>query len=181
MTYVRKSIKGYEGLFEIDSNGDIFSLVTGIKRKPVDHCTGYNTIGLHRNGKHKTYRWHRLVAEAFVPNPDKKSEVNHKDGNKKNNTPDNLEWCTRKENAEHAQLHRLLPYGERNKSFKISKEIAQTSFENIQKGALIQDEAQRLGVKRNSLTAAFKRFFGKLPLTLHEARKRGTDVRFGIR
>ena len=71
-----------------------------------DHSTrekkGYLVTDLYNEGKRTTERVHILVAEAFIPNPDNKPEVNHDDGNKLNNHVSNLEWCTKKENAEHA-------------------------------------------------------------------------------
>ena len=76
------------------------------KGSDYDHSTrlkkGYLVTDLYSQGKRRTERIHRLVAEAFVPNPDGKPEVNHKDGNKLNNRADNLEWCTKKENCRHA-------------------------------------------------------------------------------
>lgn len=63
---------------------------------------GYLTVDLYDGGQRSTERVHRLVAKAFVPNPDNKPEVNHKDGNKHNNNANNLEWVTSKENCRHA-------------------------------------------------------------------------------
>ena len=62
----------------------------------------YEQVDLYKDGKRTTKRVHILVAEAFVPNPDNKPEVNHKDGNIHNNHAGNLEWVTHKENCEHA-------------------------------------------------------------------------------
>jgi len=62
---------------------------------------GYKMIWLITDGKSKKFRVHRLVAEAFIPNPDNKPEVNHIDGNRTNNTVTNLEWVTSKENTDH--------------------------------------------------------------------------------
>ena len=59
-------------------------------------------VGLCRNGTMKWAKVHRLVAEAFIPNPEHKAQINHKDGNKRNNRTDNLEWVTNSENAHHA-------------------------------------------------------------------------------
>ena len=70
--------------------------------KSHDNCNGYKTISLHKDGSQWQTTVHRLVATAFVDNPDGKPEVNHIDGNKKNNNAWNLEWVTRKENIAHA-------------------------------------------------------------------------------
>lgn len=63
---------------------------------------GYFRIGLHSNSVSKYFSVHRLVAQTFIPNPDNKPEVNHIDGDKKNNNTNNLEWVTSKENTRHA-------------------------------------------------------------------------------
>lgn len=68
---------------------------------------GYLTTHLYLNGERQYKRVNRVVARAFIPNPENKPEVNHKDGNKLNNNVSNLEWSTKKENMEHAKKHGL--------------------------------------------------------------------------
>ncbi len=69
---------------------------------------GYKFVQLSKNGKIYNKKIHRLVAEAFIPNPYNKPEINHKDGNKHNNNAENLEWVNRSENMRHASANRLL-------------------------------------------------------------------------
>lgn len=101
-----KLIKGYEK-YMVSNTGKVKSLDymhTGrehiLKTSLGNH--GYVTVGLYNNGKPKKMLVHRLVAEAFIPNPDNFREVNHKDCNKENNNVDNLEWVTPKQNIKHA-------------------------------------------------------------------------------
>lgn len=67
----------------------------------------YSVMSLSKNGKSSGFLLHRLVAEAFIPNPEKKSQVNHKNGNKDDNRASELEWMTRRENIDHAVSNRL--------------------------------------------------------------------------
>ncbi len=110
-----KAVKGYEGIYEVSNFGRIRSLdkeITfkdGRRRKFYGRIlrtntlnnSGYVTVGLHDHGHQISYLLHRVVAEAFVENPNNYSEVNHIDQNKMNNSSDNLEWCTHKENVNH--------------------------------------------------------------------------------
>lgn len=101
-----KPVKDYEGLYEVSNLGRVRSLNwcrTGTTKVlvPGCHSAGYKQIQLHKDGNMRTRCVHRLVAEAFIPNPAKLPQVNHKDLNKANNSVENLEWCTAKENSAH--------------------------------------------------------------------------------
>lgn len=107
---VRKPVVGYEGYYEVDQFGRVFSLdrtvtvvdggrtyekpLSGKQMKQSMHDKGYKIVSLTKNGKTKMLFVHRIVAEAFIPNPDNLPMVNHKDEDKTNNFLENLEWCT---------------------------------------------------------------------------------------
>lgn len=95
-----KPVSGFEGLYEVSNIGRVRSL-TRYKKviKPHIINTGYYQYQLWHKGKYRVAFAHRLVAQAFVPNPDNKPYVNHKDENKLNNSFDNLEWVTHVENC----------------------------------------------------------------------------------
>ena len=95
------------GLFEVADDGTVWRLYKGGTKRlatqtPTSRRGRYLCTTTMVNGTQKSFYIHRLVAEGFIPNPDNLPEVNHKDGNTKNNNADNLEWCTRKQNVQHA-------------------------------------------------------------------------------
>jgi hypothetical protein len=92
-----EDIKDYEGLYQISNLGNVKSIKKGIVVGDIIKG-GYRRIPLYKNGKYKRFMIHRLVAEAFVKNPDNKPEIDHIDGNSLNNMADNLRWCSHKEN-----------------------------------------------------------------------------------
>lgn len=91
-------IKGYEHKYQVSNMGRVRALdyrMTGLSKLiNIRDNNDYAEVALWKNSSRKLYRVHRLVAEAFIPNPNNLSQVNHKDENKKNNQVDNLEWCS---------------------------------------------------------------------------------------
>lgn len=95
-------IRGYEGLYKIDRFGNVYSQYTNRVLKPAPTSWGYITVELFKDKVGKTHKIHKLVADAYIPNPNGKPIINHIDGDKKNNAVENLEWCTYSENMKHA-------------------------------------------------------------------------------
>ena len=112
-----KDIKGYERKYQVSNKGNVRSLdrvsakgrklegrmLTG-KDNKASRINVYQLVSL----SGKSYYIHRLVGQAFIDNPENKAEINHIDCDKRNNDVSNLEWCTRKENMEHASRNGLL-------------------------------------------------------------------------
>ena len=123
-----KDVKGYEEYYEISDTGIIKSKdrvcidSLGRKRfrkgailKPDIAQNGYYRVTLAKNGIRKQVYVHRLMATHFIENPNNLPQVNHKDGNKLNNSLNNLEWCTVQENVIHAYKHKLINHVKGNK------------------------------------------------------------------
>lgn len=107
-----RPVVGYEGLYEVSNFGRVKSLgntlkcsrfkgIVTIMKQEVSNF-GYYRVSLRKDRKYKHWGVHRLVAIAFLPNPDNLPIINHKDCNPKNNNVDNLEWCTQKYNVNYA-------------------------------------------------------------------------------
>ena len=116
-----KSIKEYEGYYEVSNLGRVRSIdriINGkkpyiIKGRILKHKVsnkGYCEVSLVKNGKQKSFRVHKLVAETFIPNPKNLYSINHINENKLDNRVENLEWCTPKYNISEYYKHRMLIY-----------------------------------------------------------------------
>lgn len=117
MQEIWKPVKGFERYFEISNLGRIkrtyATLITPSCKKEIykgnilktNIDRGYEKINLSVDGKRTLKYIHRLVAEAFIPNPHNYKEVNHKDNNPSNNCVDNLEWCNREQNLSQMIKH----------------------------------------------------------------------------
>lgn len=153
-----KPIKGYEGYYEVSNLGNVRSVdrvivySNGAKHTYKGHLLslvnrsgGYKEVHLSINQNKKTPSVHRLVAEAFIPNPLNLPEVNHKDEDKSNNCVENLEWCNSKYN---------MNYGTRNE--RSSKPIVQLTLDgDFVKRYYGAAEAQRkTGIMSNNISAA---------------------------
>lgn len=107
MQLFKHQVNGYKGLYEIDNYGNVYSMLTTNGRRKgklkPEFKNGYLSVGL-TNSKSKCIRYyvHRLVAQAFIPNPAGHKEVNHIDCNGTNNHVKNLEWCTRSYNVRYS-------------------------------------------------------------------------------
>lgn len=115
MKEIFKDIDGTGGQYQVSNLGRVKSLKHSKRNrediilKPIVDHKGYYYINIYINGKHSTPRIHRLVAKAFIPNLENKPQINHIDGDKSNNSINNLEWVTNQENQIHAYKIGLKP------------------------------------------------------------------------
>ena len=148
--FTYKPIKGYEGYYTVNPHGDVFSLKSGKIMKPCRSNNGYMQVHLTKDGTTKSFKIHRLVAEAFIPNPLNLPQVNHIDENKENNEAWNLEWCTAsynmnyKDGQKRRALNRNYEDISKKRSNAQSKEVTQFDYDGsivaIWKNAYICEE-----------------------------------------
>lgn len=173
MKEIWKDIKGYEGLYQISNKGRVKSLSRFISsgkgkykveekiKKPSKRMrkdgTCYMAVVLYKNNKYKNFYIHRLVANAFLENPDKKETVNHINGNKEDNIVENLEWNTYSENNNHAYITGLNDSSHRrnNKSsFKVFQYDKNMNL--IASYPSIREAERKTGIRSSSISLGIK-------------------------
>lgn len=151
-----KQAPGYEGLYNVSNLGNVFSIVSNRLLTPYLR-KGYKSVWLTKMRIEKNILIHRLVAIAFIPNPENKKEVNHLDGVRNNSLVTNLEWATHAENIQHADKTGLR--SNKGENCKTSKLTSQDVFEiRRMKGIMTQRAlAKKFNVKSPTINAVQQR------------------------
>lgn len=158
-----KEVPNTNGKILISDKGRVRSLLRDDRiLKTQKDRKGYPRVRITINRKKRAYRVHRLVASAFIPNPENKPQVNHIDGNKNNNCVGNLEWCDGRENCRHA--------------------IDNGLWESVFRGSMIENEKRKRPViATNILTGEVKRFASVSDAQRFVGSRHVTDVLKGKR
>ncbi len=125
-----REIEGYEGLYGVAADGSVYSLTTDKARrkgrlKECKHVNGYRRVNLYKDGAMKHHYVHRLVATAFIPNPEGLPVVNHINADPSDNRVENLEWCSQLKNIKHSRN-----LGHQHKDVPIKATFSDGSIQN---------------------------------------------------
>ena len=162
-----KPVVGYEGLYSVSNLGRVrseertkLSPLQGTVRvkeklRSLKTIEGYKAVGLSLNGKVKSFRVHRLVAEAFIINPENKPCVNHIDNDRANNSVDNLEWVTNRENTHHALKQDRLHNNIQLYAKPVNPEILEKAHVLVKQGVSYREIAEQVGCSFRTLYKYF--------------------------
>ena len=147
---VWKPVKDYEGLYEVSNLGRVRDTEKYLIRNGSPSIDmGYILVGLVKDDKTKVKRMHRLVAEAFIPNPEALPFVNHKDQNPSNNRVDNLEWCTSTYNANYKRDSELRKLSQGRQKMVV---IMDKSGNEVTRCRSVNEAAEYLGISRGAVS-----------------------------
>ena len=176
---VWKAVAGFEGVYAVSTLGNVKSLPrvyvatdrwgneqaygrTEVLRRIEVTKAGYARVHLRAQERQKKAMVHQLVAEAFIgQRPTKQHQINHKNGNKLDNTVANLEWVTAKENTAHRSRVLKLGCGERHYKSKLTANDVQNIRAQYASGALQSDLAEQYGVRANNISFIVRRITWK--------------------
>ncbi len=158
-----KPVKGYEGLYEVSNKGNVrsvdryvmngkgYCLLKGKPRKIYHNSKGYLKTELHKNGQGKQYFIHRLVANAFIPNPNNLPYIDHINTIRDDNRAINLRWCTHKENSNNPLTKEHFSYRKTNKSvYYIDEQGKKISFKSM------AEAERKIGCSHSTIAKALK-------------------------
>lgn len=163
MEEVWKDIENYEGLYQVNNFGQVRSVKRNIILKGWS-VKGYICVPLNKNGKQEDARVHRLVARAFIPNPDNYFCVDHINGNRTDNRANNLRWCTTKQNNGFAMARRnksISKQGENNPFYGVfgadhcsSKKVQQLTLDGsiIKEWSSAAEASRELGIQFSNIS-----------------------------
>ena len=148
-------ITNYEDCYAIKEDGSVVRIETGKVLKPtINKQTGYLYVSLWKNSIGKTHSVHRLVAKAYVPNPENKPEVNHISSNRTDARKDNLEWVTRNENIKHGYEDGFMSQEHRKNFQSLETEML---LQTVLSGETMTALAKGMGVGLSRLTINLRR------------------------
>ena len=153
MKEIRKDIKGYEGLYKVSNFGRVKSSTKILANRLSKR--GFYIVTLSKDTKGVTKTVHRLVAQAFISNPENLPQIDHKDENKLNNKVENLEWCTAKYNCNYGTHNSKLSLALKGKAGRPGKPVHCIDLDIIYESA--SEATRQTGIKHIDEVCAGKR------------------------
>lgn len=159
-TRINNDVNGFEGLYQVNEDGLVFNSVTGKEIKHRNHSSGYSSVCLYKDKKPHYALVHRIVAKAFISNPENKPCVGHKNTNKKDNRVDNLEWVTYSENNSNpitvnkrSESENKPMKGRTGSSHPISKTVGKYDVEMnlLDQFGSVREAGRKLGIPHGSI------------------------------